>query len=122
MYRKYGRPKWILVGQMLKWLENGQWPIVISSTTTMEWVNYIDKIGKLPYVLDSPFINIFCISTVCLVRLVIHQIISYRFTGSLCKTSSHALILYMCCVICMYVCIISFLGFQQAYLVWNTSI
>ena len=32
MYRKFGRPKWILVGQMLKLVRNGQWPTVISST------------------------------------------------------------------------------------------
>ena len=30
MYRKYGGPKWILVGQMLKLI--GKWPTVISST------------------------------------------------------------------------------------------
>jgi len=32
MYSRIGQPKWILVGQILNWSENGQWPIVISST------------------------------------------------------------------------------------------
>ena len=31
MYSKFGQPKWILVGQMLKWPENGQWPAAIST-------------------------------------------------------------------------------------------
>ena len=33
MYSKFGRPKWILVGQMLK---NCQWPTVISSTVIVK--------------------------------------------------------------------------------------
>ena len=32
MYSKFGRSKWILVGQMLKLVRNGQWPAAISST------------------------------------------------------------------------------------------
>ena len=33
-YRKYGWPKWIVVGQMLKLL--GKWPTVISSTVLVD--------------------------------------------------------------------------------------
>ena len=46
MYNKFSQPKWILVGQMLKLVRNGQWAAVISSTGCIHVVLNFNKINE----------------------------------------------------------------------------